>query len=66
MPSFPKSRFLSSLQFADDAALVAVGKDVDSAKNKAVVGLQAIAKYARDWRIELNHTKTEVIVFGRR
>lgn len=57
---------LYSLQFADDTALVAVGPNVDFALNRAERGIKAVHKFAQDWKIELNHSKTEAILFGRK
>lgn len=65
MPSFHNNRHLWSLQFADDTALVAVGLNFDSTRNKILLGMTQVSKFANLWKIEINRSKTEAILFGR-
>lgn len=66
MPCFPRDRFLTTLQFADDTALVAIGPTMDATKNRMEKGLKEISTYVKKWKIELNPNKTEAILFGRK
>lgn len=65
LPHFQENPLIWSLQFADDTAVVAVGRDFDSARNRAIIGLNKIANFCSQWKIELNQDKTEAILFGR-
>lgn len=66
IPTFARDRFVHLLQFADDTAIIASGRNFESAKIKVEKALQLVVKYTTKWRISLNRDKTEAILFGRK
>lgn len=66
IPTFPKDPYTQVFQFADDTAIATYGKSVDVARDRLSKGVGAVVRFAETWKIRLNHTKTETILFGTR
>lgn len=51
--------------FADDIAIFCdkPWKNIKSLRNTLIRALESIAKFFKDWKIKLNHTKTEFVIF---
>lgn len=59
----PQTPATLATQFADDMAVLADGATGEEAALKLQVAADAITKWAEQWRIKLNPTKTVLVVF---
>lgn len=65
MPTFDNDHLLEVLQFADDTAIVASGTAIEFTRNRLEGALAKVKKFAVRWKITINQSKTEAILFGR-
>lgn len=63
LSDFKKSTNTEIAFYADDTALITNGKSTNTILKKLSKGLQDINRYYFKWKIKLNPTKTQIIVF---
>lgn len=64
LPGMVKDNRTSILQFADDTAIVVKGQSVHAVQDKMEKVLKTVTQYTTRWKIRLNVSKTEAILFG--
>ena len=62
-PTFPKTE---TALYADDTALYSSSFSAEVANKQIQIHLNILVPYWRLWKIQINHTKTETIVFTRK
>lgn len=59
----PTGRDVNTIQYADDTSLYCVGDDVGRVRNSLNIHLIRVSRFFADWKLFLNGSKTEVVVF---
>ena len=60
---FPQTRGCTLAQFADDTAIIATSKSSNKAMIKVQTALKEVEDWCCDWRVKINPTKSEAIIF---
>lgn len=54
------------MSFSDDTAFLNSSYRPDTIKNRLLIALKQIYKYYENWKIKLNESKTQAILFTKR
>lgn len=65
-PQFKKMKNTRLFQFADDTAILTASNSFEKCQGNMEKALQQVSNYSERWKIRMNATKTEVLLFGKK